>query len=65
MKFPKLVHAAMSAQRAGVPTAHTALLIRPDCASLAEAHWIARAAEVYRRILDRELRRGRRVEWVA
>jgi len=54
----------MSAQRNGQSVGYSALIIRSDCASVEEAHWTARAAEVYRKILDRELRRGRRVEWV-
>lgn len=64
MTFPQLVHAAMEAQRLGHSVPFAASLVHVRGVPIAEAHLIARAAEVYRKILDRELRRGRRVEWV-
>lgn len=63
MTFKQLVHAAMEAQRLGHSVPFAASLVQASGVPLEQAHLIARAAEVYRKILDRE-RARRGLEWV-
>lgn len=64
MTFKQLVHEAMESQRLGHSAAFAASLLHARYrVDVEEAHLIARAAEVYKRILDREPKR-RGLEWV-
>jgi hypothetical protein len=62
--FSQLIHAAMEAQGVGHSVPFAASLLQVTGVPLEEAHLISRAAEVYRKILERERRTRGSLEWV-
>jgi hypothetical protein len=64
LTFKQLVYAAMEAQSMGHSVPFATSLVQVTGVPLEQAHLISRAAEVYRKILDRERRKRGSLEWV-